>query len=93
MSGGYPSFRAGGTIGAPALVRRPATSLLRGRAGPLAKLADADEAGIIVGQRQRKSPVTAPRFGGSQWPPPRPSRQRRRVGKSERFRKVGCGKA
>ncbi len=29
-SGGYPGFRAGGTIGAPALVRRPAASLTAG---------------------------------------------------------------
>ncbi len=34
---------------------------LRGRARPSAKLAAADEAGVVVGQRQRTSPVTAPR--------------------------------
>ncbi len=37
--------------------------LLRGRARPLAKLAEADEAGLVVGQRQRTTPVTAPRRG------------------------------
>ena len=42
--------------------------LLRGRARPLAKLADADKAGIVVGQRQRTTPGTAPRRGGSQGP-------------------------
>ena len=58
-------------------LRRPS---LRGRARPPAKLADAENAGIGVGQRQRTSPVTAPRFGGSQGPPPRPSRRRCRHG-------------
>ena len=47
--------------------------LLRGRARPLAKLADAEKAGIVVGQRQRTAPVTAPRGGVRQigsglWP-------------------------
>ena len=42
---------------------RPSGPLLRGRARPLAKLDDADEAGIVVGQRQRTSPVTTPRRG------------------------------
>jgi len=34
---------------------------LRGCARPLAKLDDADNAGIVVGQRQRTTPGTAPR--------------------------------
>jgi len=42
---------------------------LRGRARPLAELADADDAGIVVGQRQRMASGTAPRFGGSHGTP------------------------
>ena len=42
--------------------------LLRGRARPLAELAAADEASSGVGQRQRKTPGTAPRGGGSHGP-------------------------
>ncbi len=47
------------TSWAPAL-RVP---LLRGRARPLAKLAAADEAGSVVGHRQRNAPGTAPHRG------------------------------
>jgi hypothetical protein len=49
--------------------------LLRCRARPLAKLAAADKTGSVVGHRQRKTPVTAPRGGGSQGPTPHPARQ------------------
>lgn len=48
--------------------------LLRGRARPLAKLDAADKTGSVVGHRQRKTPVTAPRRGGSQGPVPHPAR-------------------
>ncbi len=45
------------------LAKPRAHPLLRGRARPLAKLDAADEAGLVVGQRQRTTPVTAPRRG------------------------------
>jgi hypothetical protein len=75
-------FRLCGSAGRPQAaaswvpaLRVPAlrVPLLRGRARPLAKLADAEKAGIVVGQRQRTAPVTAPRGGVRQigsglWP-------------------------
>ncbi len=65
LASGSPVRAAQGqTIG---LAKPRAHPSRRGRARPLAELADADRAGVVVGQRQRKSPGTALRSAAHMW--------------------------